>query len=98
MSTTTQIYTDAVIAFPDDQHSPHDMAATQGDSDVDECQRILEAAEKMKASLILVNQTLVSLDRLSSSARALRETDDARCSGNMACSERQPRRLVRRAA
>ncbi|EIW59023.1 uncharacterized protein TRAVEDRAFT_48150 [Trametes versicolor FP-101664 SS1] len=62
MSDTAQICLDVVVAFSDDQgveqHPPHSMAAMQGGSDVDECQRMLEAAEKMKASLILVNQTL----------------------------------------
>lgn len=77
MSDAAQICLDVVVAFADDQGieqhppgPPHGMAATQGGSDVDECQRMLEAAEKMKASLILVNQTLVSPDRPSGSARA----------------------------
>lgn len=71
MSDTARICLDADIAFSDDQgieqHPPHGLATTQGGSDVEECQRMLEAAEKMKESLILVNQTLVSPDRPSSS-------------------------------
>lgn len=74
MSDATQICLDAGVVFSDnqdiEQHSPHGIATTQGGSDVGECQRMLEAAEKMKESLILVNQTLVSPDRPSSSARA----------------------------
>lgn len=77
MSHTTQICTDAVVTFLDDegaeQYTPHTMTAQDGNPDIGKCQRMLEAAEKMRASLVLASQTLVSPGRPSTGIHRLQE-------------------------
>ncbi|OJT04288.1 hypothetical protein TRAPUB_5022 [Trametes pubescens] len=78
MSNPAQNCTDVVVAFTDEQldleqHPPHDMAAREDNPDVQECQQLmLEAAENMKAALLLGHQSLETWLAMNARLSALR--------------------------